>query len=1073
MYREDPVVRTKLTPPPVQKHTLNRPRLTRQLLEGLDYRLTVVQAGTGYGKSTALAALAGADHAVAWYHLDVEDIDPLVFLRHLLHSFRATSSHLSAQALAALEGWNGGGNPPWETVVDILVNELAEQSEAPILLILDDVHVLNQGSDSLGILDRLIRHAPANLHVILATRYPPQLATLVGWRVKGRVLEIGQAELAFTRQEIASLFRDHYRVFLTNDELDQVATETEGWAIALQLIWQTLRSGAVTTLSQALGRLAGPEQDLFTYLAQEVLEQQPPDVREFLLSTVVLRELTPSVCDCLREAGDSRDLLRYVLESGLFVVNLGDGHLRYHHLFRDFLCHQLTEQEESTAHRRAAACCQRLGKDEEAIYHLLRAEAFDEAADVLDRVGRDVVRAGRLDTLAGWIGNLPPETLEAHPALLVHLGDIARLHSRFDEALGWYRQAETRSRARDDASAIGRALRGQARVYLDTVNPTKAQHLLQEALKLSDGQADRATRARLLELMAENQLNLGRPDEAEALRRKARALREEGPGEAELRIRVLLRTGQLNKARRLLEERLEDEALKPVLRPRAHRETLLLLSLIMAFQGDGEDAYACAKRGTSRGRDLGSPYVTAVGHMREGHAWLLRESVLAHEQACQNYQKAIALGNSLAVPRLKVEAFWGLCRARGFAGELAAAEEAAQRGIAIAERAGDEWIAALIRLSLAAAYALWGRDEPALDDLDQALTAFRECGDTFGEAVTRLWQCLVWERRGDEARLMRGISELLATVREHGYDYLLQRQTLLGPPDSRRVVPLLLIGRHDGRQRPYAELLLQQLGLRELEIHPGYQLRVQSLGPFRVWRGKEEIAPDAWQREKARHLFQFLITHRDRLLERDQIVEMMWPGLDTETGRRDFKVVLSTLRQVLEPNREAGAPSAYVARDGSRYGLRHGADVSIDVLRFEELVSKGDEAFDGDPDRAMDYYEEALQVYQDDYLRDCLYEDWCSAERERLLTLYLHTADRVVQVRIERGAWEGVIPICQAILKRDDCWEQAYRSMMTAYAEMGYRVQALRTYQRCARTLRETLDIKPSKATNAVHEAIR
>jgi len=1072
MYREDPVVRTKLTPPPVQKHTLHRTRLTRQLLEGLDYRLTIVQAGTGYGKSTALAALADTNHPVAWYHLDAEDTDPLVFLPHLLHSFQAASPQLAEPALAALEGWNGSGQPRWQTVVDILVNELAERAAEPMFLILDDVHLLNEAADSLRILNRLIGRAPANLHVILATRYPPQLPSLITWRVKGKVMEIGQAELAFTRQEIASLFREHYRVFLTDEELDQLADETEGWAIALQLIWQTLRSGAVTTLPQALGRISGPDQDLFTYLAQEVLEQQPPDVREFLLSTVVLREMTPSICDCLRQADDSAAILHYLLESGLFVVNLGDGHLRYHHLFRDFLRHQLTAEEEKAAHRRAAACCRRFGEDEEAIHHLLRAGAFEEAADVLDRVGRGVVRAGRLDTLAGWIGALPPEILEEHPALLVHLGDVARLHSRFDEAMGWYRQAEKRSRARDDAGAISRALRGQARVYLDTVNPAEAEHLLQEALKLSDGQEDRATRARLMELMAENQLNLGRPDEAETLRSKARELREQGPGEAELRIRVLLRTGQLNKARRLLEERLADEALRPVLRPRAHRETLLLLSLIRAFQGDAEPAYRCAAEGTSRGRDLGSPYVTAVGHMREGHAWLLRDSVMAYEQACQNYQKAIGLANALGVPRLKVEAFWGLCRAHGFAGQLSAAAEAARQGIAIAEPAGDEWIVALIRLSLSAARVLAGRHDSGLDGLARALTAFRECGDTYGEALTRLWQCLIWRQRNDRARLTRGLTELMTAAREHGYDYLFKRQTLLGPPDPRRTVPLLLAARENRRHRAYAESLLQELGLSDLQIHPGYRLRVQTLGPFRLWRGKEEVAPDAWQREKARHLFQFLITHRRRFLDRDQIVEMMWPGLDVETGRRDFKVALSTLRQVLEPNREPGAPSAYVAREGSRYGLRRGADLSIDAARFEALVQKGNAVFDRAREKATGYYEDAMKVYQDDYLRDCLYDDWSSAERERLLTLYLRTADRVVQAHVEREAWEKVIPVCQAILDRDDCWEQAYRSMMTAYAEMGYRVQALRAYQRCAKTLRETLGIEPSPATNAVYQSI-
>jgi thioredoxin-like negative regulator of GroEL len=69
--------------------------------------------------------------------------------------------------------------------------------------------------------------------------------------------------------------------------------------------------------------------------------------------------------------------------------------------------------------------------------------------------------------------------------------------------------------------AIGQALRGQARVYLDTVNATQADALLQEALRLSEGQEDRESRARLLDLLAENMLNLGRLEQAQAYQAQA------------------------------------------------------------------------------------------------------------------------------------------------------------------------------------------------------------------------------------------------------------------------------------------------------------------------------------------------------------------------------------------------------------------------------------------------------------------------------------------------------------------------------------------------------------------------
>ncbi len=70
------VIHTKLTPPRLPRRVLQRPRLTTRLLEALDYRLTILQAGTGYGKSTALAAR----------------------LRHTLHRSTASSGHGSSAA---------------------------------------------------------------------------------------------------------------------------------------------------------------------------------------------------------------------------------------------------------------------------------------------------------------------------------------------------------------------------------------------------------------------------------------------------------------------------------------------------------------------------------------------------------------------------------------------------------------------------------------------------------------------------------------------------------------------------------------------------------------------------------------------------------------------------------------------------------------------------------------------------------------------------------------------------------------------------------------------------------------
>ena len=126
-----------------------------------------------------------------------------------------------------------------------------------------------------------------------------------------------------------------------------------------------------------------------------------------------------------------------------------------------------------------------------------------------------------------------------------------------------------------------------------------------------------------------------------------------------------------------------------------------------------------------------------------------------------------------------------------------------------------------------------------------------------------------------------------------------------------------------------------------------------------------------------------------------------------------------------------------------------------------------------DEDAGLALLREALALYRGSYLAEYPYEEWCSLERERLLTLFLRSADRVAQALADRERWQEVIAVCQSILAADDCWEGAYRLTMVAHAQMGNRTQAMRTYSQCVERLRAELGVPPSPSTVAVYEQVR
>ena len=499
---------------------------------------------------------------------------------------------------------------------------------------------------------------------------------------------------------------------------------------------------------------------------------------------------------------------------------------------------------------------------------------------------------------------------------------------------------------------------------------------------------------------------------------------------------------------------------------------MLILSLIYSFQGLGEQAYQAALEGTRRGDDLKSPFVTAVGHMRQGHALMLTgdgQSLAVHyTHAREQFEKTIEISRTLNVPRLLVEANWGLCRACGYQGDLTLAQSHAQQAIEIADQAGDEWIASLTRLSMGASLMLAARYEAAEEWLNRAALGFLECSDPFGRTAARLWLCFGLFKQKQMKALERILPEVLAACREKDYGFLFTNPSLLGALDERVFTPLLILARERGWEDAYAVRLLETLGLSGVQSHPGFRLRVQTLGSFQAWRGSEAIPSNGWRREKARQLFQLLITNRHAPLDRDQICEHLWPESDPSIAQRNFKITLNTLYQALEPERDSGSDSAFVVRDGTTYTLRLNADLWLDSEQFAQSVR---EAAKPTSDK-MASLEKAVNLYHGEYLPEALYETWAAEERERLSTMFLEAADRLSDLYLQQGKFTEAIDLCQRVLTQDNCWERAYRHLMLAYHHLGDRGQIGRMYQRCLQTLREELDVSPSMETQELYEKL-
>lgn len=251
---------------------------------------------------------------------------------------------------------------------------------------------------------------------------------------------------------------------------------------------------------------------------------------------------------------------------------------------------------------------------------------------------------------------------------------------------------------------------------------------------------------------------------------------------------------------------------------------------------------------------------------------------------------------------------------------------------------------------------------------------------------------------------------------------------------------------------------------------PEPALRVQTLGRFQVWRDGALLPASAWERDKALQLFQFLLTRRGRLTERERIVEALWPEQSAESGERDFKVAMTSLLRAIEPERQPRAESRFVSRAGTAYGLASGV-AWIDALALEAAVAEGNRCLAEQPLEASSLYRQAAELYQGDFLPERRYEDWASAEQERLQMLALGAMANLAALVIEANPLEA-LHLAARIRDVDPLWEEAWRLEMRAHLARGNPGLALRAWQRCVQALDAELGIEPLPATRALVEPL-
>lgn len=431
MKRKNTLLQSKIQAPATARNFLVRERLIGRI-ENAEEKLIVVSAGMGYGKTVLLTHYAKRHpEECAWYHLNEPDNDIMVFVQYLRESIIRVAPEfaMDISRYIALDQNEGMVH----SLAAEFAREMRELGDLRLTVVLDDFQVISNDW-VLQFIRILLDSGWPGLRLILCMKSAPP-AFCARYLMEGNALVLGADSLAFNQDEIKTLITDQCSAAVLDEVSATVLKRTEGWPAGISFVmlyfrqWQ--REMTVQEVDQACR-----QSYLRDYFIHEMFRKLPYELQQFLVNTSVLDYLRPDVCNMMLGIDNAESQLAYLEQENLFILHLsGDGRIyRYHALFRNFLRSQLKEGQRRQLLGNAADFYLRTPDKAQAAEYAIACEDGERLLSAVESAGFDVLKKGHLNTLGRWMERLEAFGTPPTPEILL-------LQGLYNERIGEWRTA--------------------------------------------------------------------------------------------------------------------------------------------------------------------------------------------------------------------------------------------------------------------------------------------------------------------------------------------------------------------------------------------------------------------------------------------------------------------------------------------------------------------------------------------------------------------------------------------------------------------------------------------------------
>ena len=1006
--------------PRTPRRVISRERLVRRIHGGIGSGITILHAPAGFGKTTLAGLLAAdLDYETRWLTLDPSSGAPEV---------------LSHQLGAALAG-NPEAGPPatalklsdLQAYLHASLLDAADSSDRPIMLVIDNVHELQESLEACALLAWLCDVLPESFEILLSGRELPFIPSINSRVATGDVVVLEGKDLAFDLDEVREVIEATQR---TDLEPRDVLERTGGWPVG---VMATVADGS--SCGEGLSAAA-----FDAYLATEIWQKVPSELKPVLRQLSIRPTIERALVEMDYGVGAWRQLVGWLSSREFLWETLSPAEFRLNPLLKEHIAHEY-DQEDPEGY----------------------ALAVDALAAELVAAG-DIAGAVEFARMAGNERQLA-SLLEQHSHLLIIQGSLTLL----------WRSFECMSQVTLQRRPLLRSL--YARVLSHVGDPEEAMRKADKILM--DATAPMEAKAHSLMARMRSLRLLGRHPELAETAGELESLDTTGDAtlscetvyqRAEVELSVTRNFARATELLELAIERAEAEGIEPL--GLLARSTL---GQALAMRGDAPAAVTVLTRAAKGWRGLGRS---------SNLGWVLNNLGMGHldagdfASAASVLQEAVQEGINCGNQRNVAYATASLGDAELALGHFQLAREHYEEAIRIcATDALDETLAALSIAGLSSAFLGLGDLQQADFFSRRALLVAISSANDYELATCKLQHAAVEFAAGNYAATIANAAEAAslyetmdvprsvaaahyrvamahfkANRKQEAQESLLRCASVLSEPWMAGVlVPLVRenpMFAQWAASRPVAGAVLRDLlerqsfavlapapeeGVAEAGRTRWPRVTARSLGVLSVAVGGRDVSDEQWASARAKEMFFLFLANRAGI-RKEEAVEYLYPDLPREKCNSAFHSNLYRVRKALYQE-------SVIKRDGT-YVLNPEGTFEWDVEQFHEAIERGRTSPAGSRERAV-AFQEALELYAGPFA-EAFHSEWAEAQRARLEQEAHESLALLAGYFASRSDFESAAACMERVLRANAFNEEAAYELATFRSRAGHTVQALR-----------------------------